>query len=112
METSALIDGVLRGDVRSVARAISAAENGSPRAAEVLASVYPKTGRALVVGLTGSPGAGKSTPAHRLALHYRGEGHRVGVVAVDPSSPFSGGAILGDRIRMKALATDPGVFIR
>jgi LAO/AO transport system kinase len=110
--TTSLVDGVLSGTTRAVARAISLAENGSPAAAELLSAIYPKTGRALVVGLTGAPGAGKSTLVDRLALHYRQAGHRVGVVAVDPSSPFSGGAILGDRIRMKALATDPGVFIR
>jgi LAO/AO transport system kinase len=95
-----------------VARAITLAENGSGKAATVLSRLYSRTGRALVVGITGAPGAGKSTLVDRLAALYRAEGHRVGIVAVDPSSPFSGGAILGDRIRMKHLATDPGVFIR
>jgi GTPase len=112
MDAHELIDKVLAGNVRAVARTITAAENGSPTAAEVLSGIYPRTGRALVVGLTGSPGAGKSTLVDRLAAHYRAAGHRVGVIAVDPSSPFSGGAILGDRIRMKNLVTDPGVFIR
>ena len=112
METTKLIEGVLAGQPRAVARSITAAENGSAAAVEVLAGIYPRTGRALVVGITGSPGAGKSTLVDRLAAHYRSEGHRVGIVAVDPSSPFSGGAILGDRIRMKDLATDPNVFIR
>lgn len=112
MADALLIDDILAGKQRAVARAITAAENGSARASQVLAALYPHTGRALVVGITGSPGAGKSTLVDRLAAHYRGEGHRVGIVAVDPSSPFSGGAILGDRIRMKHLATDPGVFIR
>jgi LAO/AO transport system kinase len=107
-----LAQDVLDGKPRAIARAITAAENGSPRAAAILSRLYPHTGRALVVGVTGSPGAGKSTLVDRLAAHYRAEGHRVGIVAVDPSSPFSGGAILGDRIRMKNLATDPGVFIR
>jgi LAO/AO transport system kinase len=112
MATNPLVEGVLAGQPRAVARAITAAENRTASAVEVLSAVYPKTGRALVVGVTGSPGAGKSTLVDRLAAHYRAEGHRVGVIAVDPSSPFSGGAILGDRIRMKGLATDPGVFIR
>jgi LAO/AO transport system kinase len=107
-----LVAGVLAGRTLAVARAISGAENGSPRGAAVLARVYPHTGRALVVGITGPPGAGKSTLVDRLAGFYRAEGHRVGIIAVDPSSPFSGGAILGDRIRMKHLVTDPGVFIR
>src|SRR6187455_2174627 len=112
MDTTKLIEGVLAGRPLAVARSITAAENGSAAAVEVLAGVYPHTGRSLVVGITGSPGAGKSTLVDRLAAHYRAEGHRVGIVAVDPSSPFSGGAILGDRIRMKDLATDPNVFIR
>src|SRR3712207_4203784 len=75
-------------------------------------AVFPHTGRGLVVGITGAPGAGKSSLVDRLAALYRGRGERVGIVAVDPSSPFSGGAILGDRIRMQALGLDPGVFIR
>lgn len=112
MSPSDIIARVLEGQPRAVARAISLAENASPDAPEVLAAIYPKTGSSLVVGITGSPGAGKSTLVDRLAAFYRGQGHRVGVIAVDPSSPFSGGAILGDRIRMKNLATDPGVFIR
>lgn len=112
MTPSDIIARVLEGQPRAVARAITLAENASPNAAEVLSAIYPKTGKALVVGITGSPGAGKSTLVDRLAAHYRGAGHRVGVIAVDPSSPFSGGAILGDRIRMKHLVTDPGVFIR
>jgi LAO/AO transport system kinase len=107
-----LVEGVLAGRPRAVARAISGAENNSGRWADLLAGIYPHTGRALVVGVTGAPGAGKSTLVDRLAAFYRAEGHKVGIVAVDPSSPFSGGAILGDRIRMKSLATDPGVFIR
>jgi len=104
--------GIIAGSARSVARAISDAEAGSRRSRETLAAIFPQTGRALVVGITGAPGAGKSTLVDRLAAYYRAANHRVGIVAVDPSSPFSGGAILGDRIRMKQLATDPGVFIR
>ncbi len=112
MTPSEIIARLLEGQPRAVARAISLAENASPDAPEVLSAIYPKTGNAVVVGITGSPGAGKSTLVDRLAAFYRKAGHRVGVIAVDPSSPFSGGAILGDRIRMKNLVTDPGVFIR
>lgn len=79
---------------------------------ELLREIYPHTGRARVIGVTGSPGAGKSTLVDRLARAYREEGKKVGIIAVDPSSPFSGGAILGDRIRMQSLSSDPGVFIR
>ena len=107
-----LAGGVLAGRVPSVARAISWAEAGDPRFSELLAQIYPKTGRARVTGLTGSPGAGKSTLTAALARLFRKEGRRVGIVAVDPSSPFSGGAILGDRIRMQDLYTDPAVLIR
>src|SRR5512139_635254 len=107
-----LADGVLQGRVPSVARAISWAEGGDPRFPELLARLYPRTGRARVTGLTGSPGAGKSTLTAALARLFRKEGRRVGIVAVDPSSPFSGGAILGDRIRMQDLYTDPAVLIR
>jgi len=108
---SELVEGVLAGRVRDVARALSAveAEQGAP---EMLRALFPKTGRARVVGITGPPGAGKSTLVQRLAQRYRGWGATVGIVAVDPSSPFSGGAILGDRIRMSEIFTDPGVFIR
>ncbi len=110
--TTELAERVLAGNPRAVARAITTVENGSEGARETLAALYPHTGKAVIVGITGAPGAGKSTLVDRLAGHYVGEGHRVAIVAVDPSSPFSGGAILGDRIRMKHLATDPNVFIR
>jgi LAO/AO transport system kinase len=103
---------ILSGDKRSIARAISGIEDARPESLELLKEIFPHTGRALVVGITGSPGAGKSTLVNRLAAHYRAEGDRVGIIAVDPSSPFTGGAILGDRIRMQGMATDPGIFIR
>jgi LAO/AO transport system kinase len=104
---------LLSGDVRALARAMSAVEGGSSsEAAETLQAVYPRTGRADVIGVTGAPGSGKSTLIGRLVAAFRGRGRRVGVVAVDPSSAFSGGAILGDRVRMQEHATDPDVFIR
>ena len=107
-----LAAGVLAGDVRATARAITRVEEGGPEARALLAALFPHAGRALVVGVTGPPGAGKSSLVDRLAARLRREGRTVGIVAVDPTSPFSGGAILGDRIRMQAHATDPGVFIR
>jgi LAO/AO transport system kinase len=100
------------GDARSVARAITLVENGSGQAAELMKSVFPKTGRAQVIGVTGAPGAGKSSLVDKLAFYYRDAGHKVGIVCIDPSSPFSGGAILGDRIRMATLGLDKNVFIR
>ncbi len=106
------IEKILAGDARAVARAISKVEDGSNDSSELMKAIFPHTGRGLVVGITGSPGAGKSTLVDRLAALYRQRGERVGIVAVDPSSPFSGGAILGDRIRMQTLGLDPGVFIR
>ena len=107
-----LAEGVLAGRVPAVARAITWAEAGDPRFRALLALVFPRTGGARVTGLTGSPGAGKSTLTAALARKARVLGRKVGIVAVDPSSPFSGGAILGDRIRMQDLYTDPGVLIR
>lgn len=109
---AALAEGVLLGRVPDVARAISWAESADARFPELLAALFPKTGRARVTGLTGSPGAGKSTLTAALARRARARGRKVGIVAVDPSSPFSGGAILGDRIRMQDLALDPGVYMR
>jgi LAO/AO transport system kinase len=109
--TSELVAGVFAGDSRRIGQAISAAESGDG-VPDLLRRIFPRTGRARVVGLTGPPGAGKSTLALKLAQAYRSRGRTVGVVAVDPSSPFTGGAILGDRIRMSEIYTDPGVFIR
>ena len=100
------------GDVRAIARAITAVEDHNPMAEELLKQVFPFTGGAHVVGVTGAPGTGKSTLVDRLAAHYRRAGEQVGIIAVDPSSPFSGGAILGDRIRMQGHASDAGIFIR
>src|SRR5512140_1697688 len=107
-----IAERVLGGKTPAIARAISWAEGADPRFPSLLRSLYPKTGKARVIGLTGAPGAGKSTLTSALARMARAEGKKVGIVAVDPSSPFSGGAILGDRIRMQELYTDPGVLIR
>ncbi len=107
-----LLPSLLAGDARALARAISWMEDGHPEAPALMAALWPRLGRATVVGLTGAPGAGKSTLTDRLAQALRARGLRVGILAVDPTSPFSGGAILGDRIRMGRIAPDPGVFIR
>ena len=106
------IDKLFAGDPRTIARAISAVENGAESASELMKAVFPKTGKALVVGITGAPGAGKSSLVDKLALYYKNRGERVGIICVDPTSPFSGGAILGDRIRMATLGLDKNVFIR
>src|SRR4051794_6580130 len=103
MSTSDLIAKVLEGQPRAVARAISRIENHMSEAAEIMRAVFLNTGKATVIGITGSPGAGKSSLVDKLALHYKNAGERVGIICIDPSSPFSGGAILGDRIRMSAL---------
>jgi LAO/AO transport system kinase len=108
----ALVDGARAGDPRAVARLISLIENADPAIREVAAALAPHTGKAQVLGLTGSPGVGKSTTTNELVRAFRAAGKRVGVLAVDPSSPFTGGAILGDRVRMQDHATDPGVYIR
>ncbi len=112
MSDSELIQKLFDGDTRSIARAITRVESGSDGAAELMKAVFPKTGRALVIGITGSPGAGKSSLVDKLALHYKNAGEKIGIVCIDPSSPFSGGAILGDRIRMSTLGLDKNIFIR
>lgn len=107
-----LVDRARQGEPRAVARLISWVEDGSPYLAEVMADLARTAGSAFVIGITGAPGVGKSTTTSALVDAYRQRGSRVGVIAVDPTSPFSGGALLGDRIRMQQHATDPGVFIR
>jgi LAO/AO transport system kinase len=107
-----LSERVLQGDVRAASRLMRNIDDGEAAATEALRELFPKTGRAYIIGITGSPGAGKSTLTDRLIAHVRKAGKTVGVLAVDPTSPFTGGAILGDRIRMQDHATDPGVFIR
>ncbi|MBI2956353.1 MAG: methylmalonyl Co-A mutase-associated GTPase MeaB [Acidobacteria bacterium] len=107
-----MVEGVRQGEARAIARAISAIENREPGADRLVQELFPHTGRALLVGITGAPGTGKSSLVNRLALRYRAEGKRVGIIAVDPTSPFTGGALLGDRIRMQQHATDDGIYIR
>ena len=110
--TGDLLARARTGDKRSIARLVSVVENDEPGAAEAMRALYPQTGRAQIVGITGPPGGGKSTLVNRLAGTYRERASRVAVVAVDPSSPFTGGAILGDRIRMRERFLDEGIFIR
>lgn len=113
MDTAqALLAPLLEGNPRALARAISWMENGHPEARALMASVWPRLGGAEVIGLTGAPGAGKSTLTDQLARALRAEGKKVGILAVDPTSPFSGGAILGDRVRMGHISDDPGIYIR
>ena len=115
MAATATVDLLARargGDKRSIARLVSVVENDEPGAAEAMRALYPQTGRAQIVGITGPPGGGKSTLVNRLAGTYRERASRVAIVAVDPSSPFTGGAILGDRIRMRERFLDEGIFIR
>jgi LAO/AO transport system kinase len=106
------IDQLRSGDVRTLSRAISVVENRAPGWSELLKALFPHSGKARVLGLTGSPGAGKSTLVDQLARLYRKENRTVGIVAVDPTSPYTGGAILGDRIRMQDHFSDPGIYIR
>jgi LAO/AO transport system kinase len=112
MKYSFSIDLLLRGDRRTIARAISSIENGDGSTDDILSSIYRHTGKAYRVGITGPPGAGKSTLTNKLAQWYRKQNVRVGILAVDPTSPFTGGALLGDRIRMTDVELDDGVFIR
>ena len=100
------------GDARALARAISAVENRAPESSQLLKTLFPYSGKARILGLTGSPGAGKSTLVDQLARHYRRAGQTLGIIAVDPTSPYTGGAILGDRIRMQEHHADPGIYIR
>ncbi|MFN2521415.1 MAG: methylmalonyl Co-A mutase-associated GTPase MeaB [Candidatus Limnocylindria bacterium] len=110
--TRSVVDGVLARDPRAIARMITRAETRAPGVGEEIAELFRASGRAWVVGVTGAPGSGKSTLVNALTVELRRRGATVGVVAVDPSSPYSGGAILGDRIRLAGLESDPGVFIR
>jgi LAO/AO transport system kinase len=107
-----LLQNFLNGDTRALARVISLVENRAAASRDILRQIYPRTGQAQTIGITGSPGVGKSSLVDSLAAAYRKQSRKTAIIAVDPSSPFTGGAILGDRIRMNALSTDRGVFIR
>jgi LAO/AO transport system kinase len=106
------LDKLFAGEPRSIARAITVVENGRDGSAELMKAVFPQTGNAGIIGITGAPGAGKSSLVDKLAFYYRDQGSKIAIICVDPSSPFSGGAILGDRIRMATLGLDKSVFIR
>ncbi len=112
MVENILLEKLLQNDRRTVARAISAVESGSQASIELLKELYSKVGGAYRIGITGPPGAGKSTITNQLAKYYRLRGKTVGIIAVDPTSPYTGGALLGDRVRMNEIGQDPGVFIR
>ena len=107
-----LLESLTKGDVRALAKTITKVEDRAPGSLEILRNVFLRSGKSRIIGITGSPGSGKSTLVDKLALAYRENDDPVGIVAVDPSSPFTGGAILGDRIRMQALESDPGVYVR
>jgi len=107
-----LVDSLLSGNIRALAKAITAVENELPEAEEILSTLFPHTGKGFVIGVTGSPGAGKSSMVDCMISYYRKQGKTVGVIAIDPTSPFTGGALLGDRIRMQEHSLDDGVFIR
>ncbi|HET9839572.1 MAG TPA: methylmalonyl Co-A mutase-associated GTPase MeaB, partial [Candidatus Angelobacter sp.] len=106
------VDRIRAGEVRAVARAISTIEDSRPESRALLKALFPHTGNARVIGMTGAPGAGKSTLVDQLAREYRKQERTAGIIAVDPTSPYTGGAILGDRIRMQAHHADPGIYIR
>ena len=106
------IERLRSGEPLALARAISAVENRSAGSSELLKALFPHTGKATIIGLTGAPGSGKSTLVDQLAKHYRKEKQTIGIIAVDPTSPYTGGAILGDRIRMQDHHADPGIYIR
>jgi LAO/AO transport system kinase len=111
-DLSSLVEQLRAGDPRALAWAISAVENRAPGSSDLLKALFPHSGRARILGLTGPPGAGKSTLVDQLARHYRTHKRTVGIIAVDPTSPYTGGAILGDRIRMQEHFSDPGIYIR
>jgi LAO/AO transport system kinase len=112
MNTPELLEQIFAGNPRAIARAITMVENNSEETSNIMKAIFDHTGKALVIGITGSPGAGKSSLVDKLASFYKDQDERIGIIAVDPSSPFSGGAILGDRIRMATLGTNKNVFIR
>ena len=112
MTSESLVERALAGERRSIGRLISLVEDGGSELGSVMRHLYPRTGRAYTIGVTGAPGAGKSSLTEKIVARARAENYKVGVLAIDPSSPFSGGALLGDRVRMQGHATDPDVFIR
>ena len=112
MSVTDLVERALSGERPAIARLISLVEDGGPEVGTAMKTLYPHTGRAYTIGITGAPGAGKSTLTEKVVGHARADGHGIGVLAIDPTSPFSGGALLGDRVRMQSHATDPEVFIR